>query len=142
MILRMNKQLALTLFSICFHFITASACDCIMHPVEKYVDTSKYIVTVKVKKLISPDVNGQSGKAILVITQSLKGTILKSQEIETDADGSDCSLTFQMNKRYLLFGNFNNSKFYVYHCSYSDEIKYSKKRIRRIRKYLKSKDQL
>lgn len=138
MILLMNKRIALTLFLICFSFITASACDCIMHPVEKYIDTSKYIITVKVKKLINPDANGQSKKAILVITQSLKGAILKSQEIEMGSDESDCSITFQLNKQYLLFGDFNNSQFYVYHCSYSEEMKYSKKRVRRIRRYLKS----
>lgn len=135
----MNKHISLTLISFLFCFVTASACDCIMHPVEKYIDTSKYIITAKVKKLINPDVNEYSTKAILIITKSFKGNVVKSQEIEVDSDESDCAFRFEINKNYLLFGDFNLTKFYVYHCSHSDEMKYSKKNIRRICKHLKLK---
>lgn len=133
----MTKYIISTLLSFTLCFASASACDCIMHPVEKYIDTSKYIITVKVKKLINPDINEHSTKALLIITKSFKGSFLKSQEIETDSDESDCAFKFQMSKEYLLFGDFYDNKFFVYHCSHPDEKKYSKKSIRRIKKYLK-----
>lgn len=120
---------------------TTFACDCIMHPIEKYIDTSEYIITAKVEKLIYSDGNklNEAHKAILLITRIYKGAIKKSELIEFDSDNSNCPFKFQLNKEYLLFCCKAGEKFYVYQCSYSDEVKHARKKNEKIKRFLRQK---
>jgi len=108
-----------------------------MHPIEKYIDTSEYIIKAKVQKIIQK--NGDSlnvNRAMLIISKVYKGGIKKNQIIEFNYDETDCAFKFKLNKKYLLFCGSQSDKFYVYECSYSDQVSYSHNNIRKIKKYI------
>lgn len=119
------------------------ACDCILHHISKYVDTSEYILKVKTISLIKSQRNfineRESYKAKVDILKSYKGKLVKGDAIEFNSLESNCSFIFKKNKRYLLFCYRVQNCFYVYDCSYSDEIKFFSKRIRWVKKYVNLK---
>lgn len=113
------------------------SCDCIMHPVEKYIDTSEYIATARVVRFIEHEGTDSVGyKALLVVTKVFKGQIKIENRLAFDSDSSDCAFKFVVNKEYLLFFCKRSNKFYVYHCSYSDEVNNSMEYILKIKKYI------
>ncbi|MFZ1799123.1 MAG: hypothetical protein WAU24_04605 [Chitinophagaceae bacterium] len=139
--MKKNFKIISTIILLLAISFTTFACDCILHPVEKYIDTSDYIITAKVEKLLYSDGDkiNEAHKAILLVTRIYKGGIKKSELIEFDADNSNCSFKFQLNKEYLLFCCKAGEKFFVYHCSYSDEVKYARKNIKKVKKFLRQK---
>jgi len=112
------------------------ACDCIMYPVQSYIDTSEYIILAKTERVTQEKGMPNMHHASMSVTRIFKGGLKKGEIVDFGSDGSDCSLRFEENKEYLLFCFKMNGKFYVYPCSYSDESKVSQKNIRKIEKYI------
>jgi hypothetical protein len=133
------KLFAKSFFTLVALFYSRSlyACDCIMYPVEKYIDTSECIITAEVIKIINKDSMQYYGNsAILRVTKVYKGKMKSMEIIEFGSDGSDCSLKFEQNKKYFLFCCQRNSKYYVYHCSYSDDLNTASKNVRKVKRYI------
>jgi hypothetical protein len=130
--------------AITFSSFKSKGCDCIMYPVRCYVDTSQYIIIGKVVQNLDTlntfplNVNiGYKAKVLLINILKSKDDIKVRDTIEFSSDFNDCSLKFTKGETYLLFAHKVGDKFYVYHCSYSDNLKMAKKYLRQVRKELK-----
>lgn len=131
-------KVKVSLFTISLLFsIRSISCDCIMYPIEKYIDTSKYIVKARVVHIVNYDNETNTcEKVILKVIKIYKGKIIQKRSVECYFDKVNCPFKFAINKKYLLFGHFIEDKFYVYDCSYSDEMRFSKLNIKKVKKYL------
>jgi hypothetical protein len=143
----MNKRLLLILTYTVFFMRMAHAqalCDCIMHPIKRDIDTSKYIFIVKAKKILqtssvdsifhNPVYYNAEVKVEKVLKKS--GEIMKGDTMSFITDRDECAFGFELNKEYLLFAYKDGSIWHLYSCSYSGELKDSKKYVKIIKKHL------
>lgn len=126
-----------------FHLpLNSEACDCIMYPIEYYVDTSQYIFTGEVIQNLDtdqftyPKINAGYEAKILVQHIFESKSIIKNDTVYFSSDSSDCSLRFIKGEKYLFFAHKIGNNFYIYRCSYSDKLNVSKKNIRKIKREL------
>lgn len=121
-------------------------CDCIMEPLESYIDTSQYIIEVEVITAfdtISTDENWDNVNLFskAVVKKVYKGNLEESDIIDfAPLDRSNCSFSFIEGERYLLFTYKDTTNYRVYHCSHSGRIKNVRKDRRKLRKLLKGCD--
>ena len=109
--------------------------DCVMYPVECYVEDSECIILGEVKELA---VYNKVYEAIVQVDEIIKGDMKVNNLIRfTEAEPLQ-SLNFEIGEKYVLFGfSDENESYQVYPCSWSGSIQGSKKVIRKSRKAVK-----
>ena len=139
------RMIFLTMPCLLIIFKNAFSCDCVMQPVEKYIDTSQFILIVKSEVIldtfqypyIEPDSKTGFTSRVKVIEILKNDGSISDKEIYFGSDYSDCAMKFRVGEKYLLFAYKNGDKYYVYHCSYCDRYNKSIHNLKKIRKYLK-----
>lgn len=144
-----TKQFAVLLFIIVSAWISLS-CDCIMTPIEEHIKATAFIVEGQVVELLDTEVERkeydssnpeQSYRVKLKILKCFKGGLTNEQIIELDSDFSNCSISFSLNGKYLLFldKSENESEFQQRTCSYNEKLENAGKYIKKIKKETKKK---
>ena len=120
------------------------ACDCIMHPIENYIDSSEYILIIKSVRIrdtfnypyLKENRNVGFTTEASVVRVLKNANRIENGHINFDSDYSNCAMKFEVGKTYLIFAFRKNGRFYVYHCSYSDKYSRSRINIRKIIRYM------
>ncbi|MFA5432540.1 MAG: hypothetical protein WC319_06660 [Candidatus Paceibacterota bacterium] len=142
----------LFILTVVFTTLSGFACDCIVYPVESYINKVDYIFTGKVIELLGDldstqyiDIpenriffKNKSYIVRVVIIERLKTGQLKNDTLEFDSDYTNCDPVYELGKSYLFFAEkAKDNKFKMAHCTPWGEIKESAENIEILRKKMK-----
>lgn len=135
-------------------FKSSYACDCILYPVETYinkvdviftgtvielvekVDTTKFYNTPQNRKYFE----NKAYKVKVLIVERLKTGELKSDTVEFTSDFTNCDPIYELNEAYLFFANkAEGGKYKMAHCTRWGLLKDSQENIRKLKVELKIK---
>lgn len=126
---------------------TMCACDCVMTPVVSHVKEARIIVVGRIIELLDAKEQKEallynrvnhSYRVKVLIKENLKGELNEGQIVELNSDYSNCDLTYENSKEYILFLVKERGNYYNKPCSYSGLSENSKGLIRMVRKSLKN----
>lgn len=139
--------LLLLSFSLTAHGVLA--CDCDDITVEGAVKKSKIIVIAQVVELLDTKQERklaryhpsqyESYRVKIKVKQSLKGSLSRHEVIEIGSAYTDCNLTYDKRKEYLLFLDKKGRIYEEQGCTKSKEIKGDELLIREVKKALKGR---
>ena len=144
------KNKSITILILCLTY-SSFACDCLMYPIETYIDKVDIIFTGKVIELMEQvDTNyyfntpklrefykNKSFRAKVLVLKRLKTGELKSDTLEFTSDYTNCDPIYELGESYLFFANKTKNETYkMTHCTYWGTIKDSKKNIKKLKKAL------
>lgn len=127
-------------------------CDCIMYPVEAYIDRVDFIFTGKVIELLDKkDSNdfilmlynqefykNKSYTVKILILNRLKVGNIEADTLEFTSDFTNCDPLYILGESYLFFANKSeNNKFKMAHCTYWGFVNKSRKHIKKLWRKLK-----
>jgi len=134
-----------------FTTFSSFACDCLVYPVESYINKVDYIFTGKVIELLEEIDSTQyimtksnrkfyqnkSYSVRLVTIELLKTGGHELDTLEFISDYSNCDPLYELGKTYLLFVNrTSDDKFITAHCTPWGEIAKSVENIKRLKNEL------
>jgi hypothetical protein len=146
------KYLLMTILILNISSRICHSCDCIMYPIEWYIDKVDIIFTGKVVELLDKiDTNElfntpknrefYKDKAYMVkvlVLEKLKTGKLKSDTLEFVSDFSNCDPIYELGETYLFFADkTKDRKFKMTHCTYWGKIEDSKENIEKLKSELK-----
>lgn len=112
----------------------SNACDCIMHPLLSYYDSTSYISSVKVLDIDESSLIAKDKIFVTVeILKKFKGNIKEEQKIVFETSSDNCDFHFVKNKKYLLFYH-KNDNYLVNRCSYSDMLRKSHRNMKKLKR--------
>ena len=144
----MFKKITLLLSLLFLNIDIVSACDCIMTPIGKHINETKFIVVARVVKLLDSkkerednyfSVQDRSYKVAVKIETIYKGLLKHNQIIELGSEFSNCDIYFRDKEKYLLFLYKKGKKYFVKHCSYSEHIDNANGNIEHLENYFNKK---
>ena len=123
------------------------ACDCDDITVERAVSKSKIIVIAQVVELLDTKQERklaryhpnryESYRVKIKVKQSLKGSLFNHEVIEIGSAYTDCSLTYDKRKEYLLFLDKKGHIYEEQGCTKSKEIKGNELLITQVKQAMK-----
>lgn len=130
----------------------SNACDCIMYPIEAYVNKVDFIFTGKVIEILYPtDIDkfivtpnnkafykNKGYRVKVLIIESLKTGKLKADTLEFTSDFKNCDPLYKLDESYLFFAEMTpKGKFKMTPCTYWGTLRESKKNIAKLKAELK-----
>ena len=141
------KPLILFILFLCISINNAYAYDCIMRPLENYMEEAEIVIEVFALEVFDT-ISGQDSVfyqsiaskpfSSVQVTSVFKGNIAVNQKLSfVPKDDSNCSFRFTKGEHYILFAYKVDEHYIIYSCSYSDYLPAAKKVKRKIKRWLK-----
>lgn len=124
------------------------ACDCIMLPIESYIDKVSFIFTGKVIKLLEKIdttqvlynkfnkdfYDNRSYKARVLIIEKYKTLKLKQDTLDFTTNYTNCDPLYELGDTLLFFADrVEGDKYMMRHCTYWGHVNESKENIKKIK---------
>ena len=141
------KRNLITLLILCLSYNIYS-CDCLMYPIESYINQVDIIFTGKVIEVLDKNdtshyLNNSANKEFfkdkgyrvkVLILKRLKTGKLISDTLEFTSDFSNCDPLYKLGESYLFFANkCQGERFKMAHCTWWGTLHKSKKNIRKLK---------
>ncbi len=141
----MKRAVILLFLSLTSHL--SFACDCIMHPIESYIDKVDIIFIGRVIEIkeVNTDLYMNTAKnreffkdkgyeAKVLVIERLKAGKVKADTLVFTSTFTNCDRLYTLGQSYLFFADkVKNGKFMMAHCTHSGEIEEAEESIKKLR---------